>query len=74
MQIHDDFMTQENREFITEVVQDKYENIVNKSTITNTIEWTPNMRRTGVIAKKIGVLPLWLKNGEKITTTLLQVW
>lgn len=30
------------------------------------------MQRTGVIARKIGVYPLWLKNGEKITTTLLQ--
>ncbi|KAF2887677.1 hypothetical protein ILUMI_18496 [Ignelater luminosus] len=54
--IHDDFVTQENREFISEIVQDKYENNTNKNTLPNTVEWTPNMRRTGVIAKKIGVL------------------
>lgn len=31
------------------------------------------MQRTGLIARKIGVYPLWLKDGKKITTTLLQV-
>lgn len=31
------------------------------------------MQRTGLIARKIGVYPLWLKDGKKISTTLLQV-
>jgi len=36
-------------------------------------EWKPNMKRTGLIAKKIGIYPLWLKNGKRVTSTLLQV-
>lgn len=39
----------------------------------NELEWTPDMRRTGVIARKIGVVPIWLKSGKKIMTTMLQV-
>ncbi|KAH8273312.1 hypothetical protein KR018_011867, partial [Drosophila ironensis] len=35
--------------------------------------WTPKMRRCGVIARKIGQYPLWLKNGQVIRTTLLQI-
>jgi len=37
------------------------------------IEWKKGMRRTGLIGKKIGVYPLWLKNGKKVTSTLIQV-
>lgn len=37
------------------------------------LEWTPGVRRTGVIARKIGQYPLWKKDGTKIRTTLLQV-
>lgn len=40
---------------------------------SGSVEWTPKLRRTGAIAKKIGVVPLWLKDGTKIQTTLLQV-
>lgn len=70
----DDPITPENKEFIREVVQDqqmKYTELA-KSIKPEKIQWTPKMQRTGVIARKIGVYPLWLKNGEKITTTLLQ--
>lgn len=35
--------------------------------------WTPSARRCGLIARKIGQYPLWLKNGERVRTTLLQV-
>lgn len=37
------------------------------------VEWHSGLRRTGLIGKKIGVVPLWLKNGKKIMTTMLQV-
>ncbi|GBP87001.1 39S ribosomal protein L3, mitochondrial [Eumeta japonica] len=36
-------------------------------------EWNPRTRRVGVIARKIGNYPIWLKNGKKVQTTLLQV-
>lgn len=36
-------------------------------------EWKLGTRRTGVIAKKIGVVPMWKKDGKQILTTMLQV-
>lgn len=52
---------------------DKYKDTpLNKELITQS-EWKPNLQRTGVIARKIGVYPLWLNNGRRITTTLLQI-
>jgi large subunit ribosomal protein L3 len=37
------------------------------------IEWKKGYKRTGVIARKLGNYQLWLKNGTKISTTVLQV-
>lgn len=37
------------------------------------VNWAKFMTRTGVIARKIGNYPMWLKDGTKIHTTLLQV-
>nr|XP_022901018.1 39S ribosomal protein L3, mitochondrial [Onthophagus taurus] len=74
--VHNEFITSDNQEFLKEVVQDQFkieaETSLKKEHITN-IEWTPNLKRTGVIARKIGIYPIWLKNGEKVLTTLLQV-
>ena len=35
--------------------------------------WEPWSRRCGVLGVKIGVQPLWLKNGKMIITTMLHV-
>lgn len=88
-QVHNDFITSENQGFVKEVIHDKfgvpsiikgvqtYKNVVTQQpdTITNiaTQEWSPQIRRSGAIAKKIGQYPLWKKDGTKIRTTLLQV-
>ncbi|CAG9826040.1 unnamed protein product [Diabrotica balteata] len=69
----DEEITKENEKFVQEVIQDKYSKISPKGEVATNIEWTPEMQRTGVIARKIGVYPLWLKNGKHIQTTLLQV-
>lgn len=37
------------------------------------VQWVPNQRRCGILARKIGVVPLWKKDGKKIMTTMLQV-
>lgn len=75
--LHSEHLTTENKQFIQEVVQSKY--TIPKSSplkmepIEPTVEWKASFHRTGLIAKKIGIYPMWLKNGKKITTTLLQI-
>lgn len=41
--------------------------------MTTTVEWNPSLVRSGIIARKIGIYPMWLKDGSKIATTLLHV-
>uniref|UniRef100_A0A1L8DRL5 Large ribosomal subunit protein uL3m n=1 Tax=Nyssomyia neivai TaxID=330878 RepID=A0A1L8DRL5_9DIPT len=85
---HDDGVSQENAQFIQEVVHDKYgvpsllKGVTGYPNASSSaprpedlpkVEWKPSLRRSGVIARKIGQYPLWLKNGKKIRTTLLQI-
>lgn len=88
-QVHNDFITGENQGFVKEVVHDtygtpsiikgvaSYKNPVTKRTdaavATTEADWSPTTRRCGVIARKIGQYPLWMKDGTKIRTTLLQI-
>ncbi|XP_025832764.1 39S ribosomal protein L3, mitochondrial isoform X2 [Agrilus planipennis] len=71
--IHDDFVTADNVGFLKEVVEDQRNSLIPKKAPTNIIDWHPGLRRTGVIARKIGNIPLWLKDGTKIFTTMLEV-
>ncbi|KAH8373179.1 hypothetical protein KR009_001062 [Drosophila setifemur] len=88
LQNNEELMTTENKHFINEIVHDTYgdpaiikgvrtyeQNLIKtEAPATSTPDtWTPHMRRCGLIARKIGQYPLWLKNGERIRTTLLQV-
>lgn len=81
-------LTQENTKFVRELVHDKFgspaiiKGVPTYSSPVSTLikvedlpksEWTPFVRRTGVIAKKIGQYPLFKKDGTKVRTTLLQV-
>ncbi|KAG7311343.1 hypothetical protein JYU34_002381 [Plutella xylostella] len=75
----DDNLTLDNKQFIEEVMQDKLvaQNSVQSPlaevNTTATAKWNPLTRRAGLIARKIGNYPLWLKDGTKVQTTLLQV-
>ena len=59
-----------------EIIQDKYKN---KSPIKGSeldiekSEWDPKTRRSGVIARNIGMYHLWEKDGTKVKCTLLHV-
>ncbi|XP_034945669.1 39S ribosomal protein L3, mitochondrial [Chelonus insularis] len=75
-------LTAENRDFIKEVVESKYGEKDHLSGSTSPLkiepieprqEWTPTSRRCGLIAKKIGVYPMWLKDGSRVTSTLLHI-
>ncbi|XP_044732418.1 39S ribosomal protein L3, mitochondrial-like [Chrysoperla carnea] len=82
--LHDEKISQENSEFIKDVISEKFGppaiiggiqtyNTPLKTEPLKSVEWTPGLRRTGTIAKKIGIYPMWLKDGTKISTTLLQI-
>ncbi|XP_023302946.2 39S ribosomal protein L3, mitochondrial [Lucilia cuprina] len=87
--MRDNLVTPENKSFVQELVHDKFgppalikgvpsydQSIREQLVKTQELElqpWTEGVRRTGVIARKIGQYPLWLKNGERIRTTLLQI-
>ncbi|XP_055913794.1 39S ribosomal protein L3, mitochondrial [Eupeodes corollae] len=87
--IHDDNITPENKVFVKEIIHDTFGppaiikgvqtyDQTNKLSLLKAeeqvnVEWTPQVRRTGLLARKIGQYPLWLKNGRRIRTTLLQV-
>ncbi|CAG0886510.1 unnamed protein product [Darwinula stevensoni] len=81
-------LTAENKEFIEEVIEQRYgvPPTVLDSVCTPYLpvsplreepwprgEWTPTSRRCGLIARKIGVYPLWKKDGSRFLSTLLQV-
>lgn len=87
--VHDDNITPENKGFVKEIIHDTYGppaiikgvqtyDLTNKLSLlkaeeqTN-VEWTPQVRRTGLLARKIGQYPLWLKDGTRIRTTLLHI-
>lgn len=85
-QLYDEHLTAENEEFLQEMLQAKYGeriNIGDIETFAHTPlkqepllkgKWRPNMRRSGVIAQKIGVVPLFLKkDGKCFWVTMLQV-
>ncbi|KAK0082156.1 hypothetical protein PV325_010999 [Microctonus aethiopoides] len=75
-------LTPENANFIKETVESKYGkpdalsgcySPLKVPPIEPAKEWTPESRRTGVIARKIGIYPMWLKNGRKVLTTVLHI-
>ncbi|XP_072936889.1 large ribosomal subunit protein uL3m [Epargyreus clarus] len=75
----EEILSQENKDFIEEVKQDKLsvqtslESPLSNVDLQNTPQWNPRIRRVGLIARKIGNYPLWSKDGKRIQTTLLQV-
>ncbi|XP_012286876.1 39S ribosomal protein L3, mitochondrial [Orussus abietinus] len=77
--LHKEEITPENTKFIKEVIDTQYGIAANRVSplkavpIEPNIEWKRGLQRTGLIAKKIGVYPMWLKNGRKVLTTLLQI-
>ncbi|XP_011309299.1 39S ribosomal protein L3, mitochondrial [Fopius arisanus] len=77
-----DDLTKENTSFIQEVIESRYGKADPQSgsysplkvpPIEPSTEWSPQSRRTGVIARKLGIYPMWTSDGKKVLTTLLHV-
>ncbi|KAL2733378.1 hypothetical protein V1477_014346 [Vespula maculifrons] len=71
--LHNEHITTENNEFVKEFIQSKYDSPLNIKPIEPITNWKKGLRRTGLIAKKIGIYPIWLQNGKKVNSTLLQI-
>jgi len=70
----DEPVSKENKAFIQEFMGDKYSGPLKAELAPwNRGAWEPWTRRCGVLGVKIGVQPLWLKDGRQIMTTLLHV-
>lgn len=73
----DDKLTAENKAFLQEVIADRFlqpgESPLKENISESRAKWTPNSIRAGLIARKIGIYPMWTKDGRRIMTTLLQV-
>ncbi|XP_026331358.1 39S ribosomal protein L3, mitochondrial-like [Hyposmocoma kahamanoa] len=69
--LSEDLLTQENRQFLEEVMQDRLsaqadiESPLAQVNVEKSGQWTPQTRRVGVIARKIGNYPLCSKEGKK---------
>ncbi|XP_075212615.1 mitochondrial ribosomal protein L3 [Lycorma delicatula] len=79
-------LTAENKLFVNEIIKEKYgppaiisgistyqlKTPLKKEPLQRG-EWMLKTRRTGLIARKIGIYPMWTKEGRHMLTTLLQV-
>lgn len=71
LQMYPENITPENESFVKEVIQEQFSSPL-KVHPWERGEWAKNSLRCGVIARKIGIYPLWTKDGTRLLTTLLQ--
>jgi len=72
--VEDEPLTKENKEFLASHITNQYRGPLKQELAPwPRGEWAPWARRCGVIGVKIGVQPLWLKNGKQIMTTMIHV-
>jgi len=70
----DEPVTHSNKGFIQEMINDQYSGPLKQELAPwPRKDWEIGSRRCGVLAVKIGVQPLWLKDGKQIMTTMLHV-
>ncbi|KAJ8303396.1 hypothetical protein KUTeg_019792 [Tegillarca granosa] len=75
-QVENEGLTEENREFVQEMVLDQYKTV--QGSPLQEEPWPRHnfgykTKRCGVLAIKLGTLPQWTKKGTVIYTTVLQV-
>lgn len=75
----DEHLTEENKKYLKHITKVEYDTMT--SSKLNPLKdepwprkpWEPGSLRVGVIAVKLGMLPLWTKSGQKHAVTMLQV-
>lgn len=78
-------LTRDNKEFIQETIAKQYgqpaliygvqtyDSPLKNIEKVEPVDWFPGIRRTSTIARKIGIQPMWMKDGTRVMTTLLHV-
>ncbi|GAB6030610.1 54S ribosomal protein L3 [Chamberlinius hualienensis] len=70
-------LTKANESFVKDYIGDKYSMTTGQSLLKDAPwskgEWSEGTLRTGVIARKIGIYPMWTKKGVRHSATLLQI-
>uniref|UniRef100_A0A0P4WFZ9 Large ribosomal subunit protein uL3m n=1 Tax=Scylla olivacea TaxID=85551 RepID=A0A0P4WFZ9_SCYOL len=70
--MYPEHMTPENEVFLKDVIEEKYSSPL-KTECWERGTWAKNSMRCGLIGRKIGIYPMWTKDGTRLLTTLLQV-
>ncbi|MPC12880.1 39S ribosomal protein L3, mitochondrial [Portunus trituberculatus] len=70
--MYPEHMTPENEIFLKDVIEEKYSSPL-KADCWERGTWVKNSMRCGLIGRKIGIYPMWTKDGTRLLTTLLQV-
>ncbi|KAL8165481.1 UNVERIFIED_CONTAM: 54S ribosomal protein L3, partial [Gekko kuhli] len=75
----DEHLSEENAKFLKKITTEEFKDQIASKMCPLKDEpwplhqWEPGSRRVGLVAVKLGMMPLWTKNGEKFPVTLLQV-
>ncbi|XP_050711171.1 39S ribosomal protein L3, mitochondrial-like isoform X1 [Eriocheir sinensis] len=70
--IYPEHITSENESFVKDVIEEQFSSPL-KVNPWERGEWDKSSLRCGVIARKIGIYPMWTRDGSRMLTTLLQV-
>uniref|UniRef100_A0A4W3I1C7 Large ribosomal subunit protein uL3m n=1 Tax=Callorhinchus milii TaxID=7868 RepID=A0A4W3I1C7_CALMI len=75
----DEHLSEENHQFLKKLVPEEYKSLTAsklcplKDEPWARLPWVPGAQRVGLVAVKLGMMPLWTKTGERHVVTLLQV-
>ncbi|XP_008330224.1 large ribosomal subunit protein uL3m [Cynoglossus semilaevis] len=75
----DEHLTEDNTEYMRKSISEEYRKMTAdklnplKDEPWQRHEWTEGSRRVGLVALKLGMMPIWTKTGERHAVTMLQV-
>ncbi|ROL45895.1 39S ribosomal protein L3, mitochondrial [Anabarilius grahami] len=74
----DEHLTEDNASFLKKIITDEYQQLTTdklnplKDEPWPRHEWEEGSRRVGLVAVKLGMMPVWTKSGERHVVTMLQ--